>query len=103
MTSLLEKLFEGPGASNGISWVRLHYADKLDDIGLIDWLYGIKDTATSGAYRASPSGSHTVGEERDVPLQLAEAVLLLLPGRYRAPGLCHSFPTPCYLKGIEGP
>lgn len=76
MTSLLENLFEGPGAANGISWVRLHHADKLDDISLVDWLYGIKDTAASGAYRASPGEKHTVGEERGVPFLLARGIIV---------------------------
>ena len=63
VASVLAKLFEGPGAANGISWIRLRHADKLDDIGLIDWLCKIKDTAVSGAYRASVGENHSVGEK----------------------------------------
>lgn len=101
MTSFLEKLFEGPGAANGISWVCAHHADKLDDIGLTDWLYGIKNTAATGAYRASPGERHTVGEERVVPLQLVEAISLLLSGRYPCTRFMPYFSTSSYCKGRQ--
>lgn len=69
VTSLLEKLFEGkPGAHHALPWVRLHHGDKsgeygLDDIGLVDWMYGLRDVAATGAYRASLGEAHTVGEK----------------------------------------
>lgn len=68
VASLLEKLFEGkPGARHALSWVRLHHGDKsdnngLDDIGLVDWMYGLRDVAVTGVYRASLGEAHTVGE-----------------------------------------
>lgn len=59
---LLEALFQGAGAVNGVSWVLRHGNNRLDDIGLIDWLYCIRDRAAARAYRASLGKSHTVGE-----------------------------------------
>eukprot|EP00752_Nemacystus_decipiens_P005974 g5396.t1 len=68
VTSLLEKLFEGkPGASNALLWIRRQHHEKvgkdgpgLDDVGLVDWLYGVRGMAATGAYRASLGECHTV-------------------------------------------
>lgn len=63
VNGFLEKLFQGkPGAVNAVSWVRSHHSEILDDVSLVDWLYGIMEKAKAGAYRASIGSAHTVGE-----------------------------------------
>jgi len=75
--SLLRNLFEGrPGASGALQWLRRHHRGDgdggnyggsgepvLDDVGLLDWLYCLRDAAATGAYRASLGEEHSVGEE----------------------------------------
>lgn len=84
VTSLLEKLFVGrPGAHLALPWIRQHHGDKsegggLDDIGLADWMYGLRDVAATGAYRASLGECHTVGERGIISCRGNQSVPLCL-------------------------
>ncbi|CAN0223081.1 unnamed protein product [Ectocarpus sp. 6 AP-2014] len=75
VSDVLDLLFQGrPGAGNAIPWIRSHHGGKdkdkdnklkgnggsVDDVSVVDWLCGLRDTSATGAYRASLGETHSL-------------------------------------------